>query len=277
MRWPRTRLVCLAALAVLAAALVGSGPPTVPRPGTPSPAARQGSATRPAAHRLIYPAHGPLDVALAQVLPVVRMKGVRLEDAIDRLRDQTGINLFVDWSRLGSEGTAGRELNVDVDVRGVSLADALTLVLRSAGDGIDWGIEGGVVVVTAGYTVVRPIRVYDVRDVIDGDVAQRVALDGPPATVPAENERRAKVAREEFAARLQDLLIASVAPESWREVGGSIGWVQELNGRLIIVQTWQNHQRLETLLDGLRRDQLDTYPTTRAAANSETAGTPANQ
>jgi hypothetical protein len=275
--WPPTRLACLAAFVVLAAVIVGSNPEPTPAEPVPPPltAAPASPATRPPAHRLIYPAHGRLDAALAQILPVVRMRGVRLEDAIDQLRDQTGINLFVDWNRLGSEETPGRELGVDVDVRGMSLADALTLVLRSAGDGIDWGIEGGVVVVTAAYNVVRPTRVYDVRDIIDGEVARRVALEGPPATFPAENERRAKVAREECTTRLKDLLIASVEPKSWNEVGGSIGSVQELNGRLIITQTWQNHRELEALLDGLRRDRLDPYPTTRAAAKSDTEATPA--
>jgi hypothetical protein len=264
--WSRMRLPLLTGVALLATALPGLAPAPAP---PPSPVAPHGSETRPVAHRLIYPAHGPLDVALAQILPVIRMKGIRLEDAVDQLREQTGANLFVDWNQLRSDETPPKELRVDVDVREVSLADALTLVLRSAADGvewgIEWGIEGTVIVVTDRARVVHPIRVYDVRDIVDGDVARRVALEGPPATVPAENERREKVARAECATRLRDLLIASVAPESWTEMGGSVGSVRELNGRLLIVQTWQNHRQLEALLDGLRRDGLDTYPTTRVA------------
>jgi hypothetical protein len=271
--WPRIRLVCVMMIAVAAAALGVSGPTPPGPPRTPSPDGSHEPAMRPLPHRLIYPAHGQVDEALAQVLPVVRMRGIRLEDAIDQLRERTGVNLFVDWNQLRSGETPPQELSINIDVRGVSLADALTLVLRSAGDlsgagdWIEWGIEGGVVVLTNRDRVVRPIRVYDVRDIIDADVGRRVALDGPPATVPAENERRAKVAREEVVKQLEALLMAAVAPDSWIGLHADSP-LNEFGGRLVIVQTWENHRRLEALLDSLRPEQLHSSPTTRAATTA---------
>jgi hypothetical protein len=48
-----------------------------------------------------------------------------------------------------------------------------------------------------------------------------------------------------------DTIKSTVAPDSWREAGGSIGSIRELNGQLIINQTADNHIEVNRILQQL--------------------------
>ena len=59
-------------------------------------------------------------------------------------------------------------------------------------------------------------------------------------------------------------------PDSWKDNGGPSGSVYELNGRLVIQQTWENHRRIEALFDELREKGLPaTKPSHLAATRPE--------
>src|SRR5439155_2391569 len=48
------------------------------------------------------------------------------------------------------------------------------------------------------------------------------------------------------------LITQTVAPDSWRDAGGTIGSVRELQGQLIVTQTPENQRLLQGLLEQLR-------------------------
>ena len=86
--------------------------------------------TAPTAPGGIYPPDGKIDSVLKRRLPSVHLRQVSLEEAVERLRSESGANLFVDWHALKA-ANIDRSSKVDVDLHDVSLAQALDYTLRS--------------------------------------------------------------------------------------------------------------------------------------------------
>jgi len=59
----------------------------------------------------------------------------------------------------------------------------------------------------------------------------------------------------------------TTAADSWKETGGTIGSIKELNRQLIVTQTWENQERVADLLAAIRTDpsRLRSPPTTAPA------------
>jgi hypothetical protein len=115
-----------------------------------------GPATRPA--------------ALATVISNVDFEKAVLGKAIELLANKTGANIVVDWRGLEAAGV-GHATTVDLHVKDVTMAQALTLVLRDAGGAsveLGWRAEGNVIEVSTLESVNRAtvMRVYDVRELI---------------------------------------------------------------------------------------------------------------
>src|SRR6185312_11655641 len=109
----------------------------------------------------------PVHQQLAQRLPELRFQGVTLADAIDFMRDVSGVNIAVNWRALEAAGVA-RDTQVNIHLAGISLRKALEMVLNDAsgGDAITYYIDEGVVEITtrelADHSMVT--RVYPVDD-----------------------------------------------------------------------------------------------------------------
>src|SRR5690606_25926061 len=58
--------------------------------------------------------------------------------------------------------------------------------------------------------------------------------------------------REELVEDIIELIQETVATDSWRDNGGSIGAIQELNGQLVVTQTGENMREVISLLSKLR-------------------------
>jgi general secretion pathway protein D len=67
---------------------------------------------------------------------------------------------------------------------------------------------------------------------------------------PEEDPQRASRAR-----RIIDLIQETVAPESWRDNGGTIGTINEINGQLVVTQNSSSQQQIGNLLDKLREQR----------------------
>ena len=66
---------------------------------------------------------------------------------------------------------------------------------------------------------------------------------------PEEDEGRT---REELIEEITTLIPETVAPDSWRDNGGTVGSIRELQGQLIVTQTPENQRQLVNLLEQLR-------------------------
>lgn len=141
---PRRRLASLAAAAALAVGAVSFTSP----------------ARAPA---------GPLQAQLARTLPELKLDGVSLGDALDFIKDVSGVNLYVDWKTLEAAGVS-RDTPINVRLRAVTLRKALNTIMAEAGGGdqIAWTTDEGVVTITSKEKVnsTTYTRIYDIRDLL---------------------------------------------------------------------------------------------------------------
>lgn len=237
------------------------------------------SATRPAAAPpahggRVYPPDSKIDASLKRRLPVVRMRQVSLQEAVEWLRSESGANLFVDWVALRG-ANIDRAAKVDVDLQDVSLAQALDYTLRSTprdpSTQLWWDVEDNVIVISAegGIGHNGSVKVYDVRDLMESELAREKAIwdawvkeHGPPQP-QQPHFGNSEPTWDEQAQAIIRIITDHVAADTWKDNGGAIGSIRDLNGRLIVQQTWQNHQAIEAILDELREKGL---PATRPGA-----------
>jgi hypothetical protein len=173
-------------------------------------------------------------VALNARVGQLRPAGRSFSDVVDALRDNTGQSIFVNWRALESVRVT-RQLPVTTDLSSLTLAEALDKLLQEVGgthERLGYTVDEDVVSISTLKDIGRNTltRVYDVRDLLK------------------DPETRA----EDLAALLKRL--QGIDPLSWRDAGGNIGAVRELQGQLIITQSPDVQARivheLEELLPG---------------------------
>ncbi|MDB5298608.1 MAG: hypothetical protein JWO87_271 [Phycisphaerales bacterium] len=172
---------------------------------------------------------------LQEKIADVRLADVGIGVAFDQLRDSTGLDIFVNWKLLEAAGI-DRNAPVSLHLKNKKLSIALDLILTVAGaehEALGYSVDDGVVVVSTRADLDKNTltRVYDVRDLL-------------PA--PAGAARDAQVAA------VVKLLMDEIGTDTWRDHGGKIGAIRELQGQLIVTQTPENHARIVSLLDHVR-------------------------
>jgi hypothetical protein len=240
-----------AAERALVGALHGADKPLQP-PGAPAapvpPGGDVGPTTVPAASAKAM-------ARLQDRADEVKLDGAGLSDAIDFFRDRTGLSVYVNWKVVEAFGI-DRKAPVTLRLKDAKYADVLRLMLNDAGGqaSLDYTVDDGTVVVTTADDLVRhtTVRVYDVSDLI------APTPDQDPAAGSDKLEK------------LTQLIQETVAPGSWRDVGGSIGSLRTFNGKLVVNHTETRQQDIDRLLGALRElrelgDAADNAPADPAA------------
>jgi hypothetical protein len=93
------------------------------------------------------------------------------------------------------------------------------------------------------------VRCYDVRDLLPPAEAPDPAPPGTRSGVGLFGNQGPRAVEEEVVY----YILETVAPETWRDNGGSLGQIRYLNGRLVIAQTCRHHRKIESALAALRR------------------------
>ena len=90
-----------------------------------------------------------IDARLDRILPDVKFDGVGFADALDFLRDISGINLFVDWKHL-EQAKVDRNAPMNVSVKNQKFIDVLQTLLDLAGGKgkILYQVQGEVVIIS---------------------------------------------------------------------------------------------------------------------------------
>ena len=199
-----------------------------------------------------------LRAMLDRRLPEVRLPGTDFRDAIEFLRDVSGLQILVNWKHLETVGIDA-SMPVTADLTGLRLSRALEIVLESASTPthrLDYLIDRGVISVsTADETSKFAVtRVYDVRDLFSLQPPPRPAWDASAAATKQAAVLRAEwnEAVAHFTADLQ----RRVDPASWKDCGGHIGYLSEDGGKLTVTQTPANHEAVAAYLDRARHSRV---------------------
>ena len=180
---------------------------------------------------------------LDRALPEVTFDGVALSDVLDFLRDITNANLFVNWRALEGAGI-DRNATVSARMKNVKFGKALQIILDGVGGKkgkLGFEVDEGVITIstTEDLGLNYHTRAYDVRDLLQAKPAGAGGGGGGGAGA-------------DRAATLAKLITGSVAPQSWRDKGGSVGMLRELPGRLVITQAPEHHDAIANLLNQTR-------------------------
>ena len=223
---------------------------------------------------------------LDRQLPELTFDAVGFSDVIDFLRDVSGANLFVNWKSLEAAGI-DRNTPVTARLRNIKFSKALSIILDSVGGGqtkLGYTVDEGVITISTLDDLSKnvAVRVYDIRDLIidvpDFNDAPQFSLDasqnqgnsgggggGGQGGVTqggvsnnlfggggTRNQQETGPTRQELVDSITKLIEDTVATDTWKDNGGSVGALRELQGQLIVTQTPENHRQLVNLLEQLR-------------------------
>jgi hypothetical protein len=167
-----------------------------------------------------------------------------LGQVLESLQGLCGDSFTINWKALEAAGIS-RETTVSVKLSNVPARRVLATILMNADAAANLGytLDDGIVAIStrddlnsARYQVVR---VFDIGDLLQ-----------PRTPIPSN------YSHDDMVKELVDTIKTTVAPESWRDAGGQIGSLRELDGKLIINQTQDNQRAVATLLDLLRDKPL---------------------
>jgi len=233
-------------------------------------------------------------VQLDRQLPALQFDAVGFSDVIDFLRDVSGANIFVNWKSLEAAGI-DRNTPVSASLRNIKFAKALNVILDSVGGGqtkLGYTIDEGVITISTADDLSKNVvvRVYDIRDLIvnipDFTQAPQFSLDasqnqggggggsgqlgqgGGSGGLSVTNTlfsgggqslnqqgRNQGPTRQDLVDSITKLIEDTVSTDTWKDNGGSVGALRELEGQLIVTQTPENHRQLVNLLEQLREER----------------------
>jgi len=190
----------------------------------------------------------PLDQAMQGVLPDMEFVGAPLISCINSLRRASGQLIDVKWNVLRDAGIDGR-MPITLTLRHETLAGALTALIDKANKKLStlsttpgepsgndtplhYEIEEGTITVStqAEFDKVVVTRTYDIRDLLRGRGTRQEAVD-----------------------EVVHAIVTDIAPDSWRDSGGTIGSIRELQGILIVTQNERAHGVIKAWIDARRR------------------------
>jgi general secretion pathway protein D len=227
------------------------------------------------------PANRAVRARLEENLKEISAEQQGFEKVINFLRDNTNTNIFVNWTALQAAGI-DRNTPVSVNLKEVPFRKALLTILSEVGGGaanLGYTIDDGVITIStrddlnsAKYQVVR---VFDIRDMLVqpdsniqpptfnlSDITKGGTTTGGSGSsggggslftdTTGGQTGAATKSKDDIVKEIVDTIKTTVAPESWRDAGGQIGSLRELNGQLIVNQTVDNQTAVYNLLQQLR-------------------------
>jgi len=205
------------------------------------------------------------------------------DQVIERLADAGRLNIIVNWNDLKNAGI-DRTIPIELSLpREITLKKALTEVLEQAGGGlvdVGFDVSNEAVKIATQPTLDKQTytMVYDINDLL-----MKIPMfnDAPMTDLRHINEHASRVAaatierpeqpwlhgdddddepeedpqRTGRARRIIELIQETVAPNSWRDTGGTIGTINEINGQLVVTQNSASQQQVGNLLGKLREQR----------------------
>ena len=211
---------------------------------------------------------GPVSRQIDRTLPEMKFTGVTLGEAIDFLRDVSGLNMHVNWKALAEQNVTP-DSPVNIRLRSVSMRKVLNLLLSEAagGDTLAWYVDGGVIEITTREMADRKMytRVYPVDDLImdvpDFTNAPDFSLQstteqgqggrgggggggsGLFQNADQSQNRESTKTKQERGEELVQLVKEMIQPDVWADAGGT-ATIRYFNGSLIVTAPRSVHEAL---------------------------------
>ncbi|MBK9187783.1 MAG: hypothetical protein IPM33_02405 [Phycisphaerales bacterium] len=205
----------------------------------------------------------------------VSFNDVPLGNVVDFIRGVTQLNVDVDWASL-EEVSISRDDTVTLNLTNVSLRTALDRALERVSKDTEaaaaWAVQDGVLTIASKSVIARnkALVIYDIRDLL---ITVPDYIDAPEFDLQAvlqgaqqggggggqspfqteQNQERDLRTIEERTQDIITLITTNVDQPGWQENGGSVGFIQQFQGNLIITNTPANHREIEGLLSKLRQ------------------------
>lgn len=201
------------------------------------------------------------------------------DQVIERLADAHRLNIIVNWNDLQR---AGVERTVPIDLslpNEISLQRAITEVLEQAGAGltkVGYDVAEGTIRIATRQTLDKDTytAVYDINDLLqeipifnDAPLTDLTQVNRRTAAAPKDSPRPWSSDGDDDDEESQDpdrlnrvqsiinLIQDTVAPDSWRDRGGSVGTINEINGQLVITQNSSTQRQIADLFGKLREQR----------------------
>ena len=208
---------------------------------------------------------------LDQRIADLDLSSTTLRDAFEKLQAITQANLVVYWNDVAAAGIRS-DTPVNLHLHDVTLRQALTMLIvlsDKAGD-LAFGVNDNIIRIASGdrpwHGGDRLTRMYDIHELLDLGHAYRRG-HAPPQTQPSTQGPifTDSITGDDVFDSVIRLIEDQVAPDTWRDNGGSEGVIREFCGRLLITQSPQNHQRISQFLRALRtggaKEGLEAFKT----------------
>ena len=190
-----------------------------------------------------------------------------LQDVLSFLADKLQIQFHVNRRAL-TDAAVDIDTQVSIYLKQVKADTVLRLVLQSVDPSLDFVERDGFVLVSTIEDLdrVTEVRVYNCRDLLSlappapgGDVGGGfdggLGPMGPPAAsgyAEGMGGLAVPVGLQPTQSRLIGLIMDSVESSSW-DTNGGVGSISEFNGLLVVKQSARVHEKVEDLLNMLRK------------------------
>ncbi|MEL7483008.1 MAG: hypothetical protein AAFN41_01520, partial [Planctomycetota bacterium] len=198
-----------------------------------------------------------------------------LGDVVSFLETVTQQNFDVDWQSLELL-SIDEQTPVTLRLSNVSVKTVLDRLVDKVSDPLapaDWAINDGIVQIASDEQLRRntSLVLYDIRDLLievpDYQDAPEIDLQSvlqnqggggggqSPFGGDTQGQDDEERDRQERIDQIIDIIQNNVDFEGWQANGGDTGFVQELNGSLIIRNTPKNHREVQGLLSQIRQQR----------------------
>ncbi|MGE3109241.1 MAG: type II secretion system protein GspD [Phycisphaerales bacterium] len=203
----------------------------------------------------------------------------RLADVLAFVASVTGENLDADWASLREIGV-NEDTPISLKISRASARVVLDRVVQKASPDeyskVGWSVEDGIIRV-ASQTALNQnttLAIYDISDLLfepgTYDEVPQIDLQsllqqsqgggggGGQSPFRDDQQDRQQDRMQEMQRRqdritlIREIITSNVDPEGWKDLGGDVGTIQEINSSLIIRNTPRNHREIVGLLSKLR-------------------------
>ncbi len=195
-----------------------------------------------------------------------------LSDVVGFLEAVTSQNFDVDWQSLELL-SIDEQTPVTLRLNNVSVKTVLDRLVDKISDPLapaDWAVQDGIVQIASDEQLRREttLVIYDIRDLLievpDYQDAPEIDLQSvlqsqqgggggqSPFGGDQQGQQDEERDRQQRIDQIIDIIQNNVDFEGWQANGGDTGFIQELNGSLIITNTSKNHREVQGLLSQIR-------------------------